>query len=97
LALTNSEQEPLVCVVVTVYNVAEYLGKCLESVTQQTVRNLEIIVVDDASTDNFAEVMAQWEAKDKRIRSLRLPLGTVGGAGQPTNRGIESCSPESKV
>jgi glycosyltransferase involved in cell wall biosynthesis len=82
---------------VTVYNIAPYLGKCLESVTAQTIRNLDIIIVDDASTDTTPEVMAEWEAKDKRIRTLSLHIGTNGGAGQPTNRGIELCKPESKV
>jgi hypothetical protein len=94
---TRIDAEPLICVVVTAYNVAEYLGKCLETVTQQTIRNLEIIVVDDASTDNSASVISQYLSRDERIRSLLLPSGTLGGAGQPTNRGIESCSPESEV
>jgi glycosyltransferase involved in cell wall biosynthesis len=96
-SINRTDPEPLICVVVTVYNVAPYLDKCLETVTAQTVRNLDIIIVDDASTDDTGEVMSRWEAKDSRIRSLRLMMGTNGGAGQPTNRGIELCRPESKV
>jgi glycosyltransferase involved in cell wall biosynthesis len=72
------------------------MDKCLETVVAQTIRNLDIIIVDDASTDNTPNVVAAWQARDKRIRSLRLPIGTNGGAGQPTNRGIELCSRKSK-
>ena len=86
----------LVCVVVTAYNVAGYLPECLDSITSQTYPHLDIIVVDDASTDNTTEVVAQRAARDSRIRHLRLPVGTNGGAGQPTNRGIEQCKAESR-
>jgi glycosyltransferase involved in cell wall biosynthesis len=57
---------------------------------------MDIIIVDDHSTDKTAEVAAAWASRDKRIRSLVLPVGTNGGAGQPTNRGIELCHNESK-
>jgi glycosyltransferase involved in cell wall biosynthesis len=79
-----------------VFNVAAYLGKCLETITAQTLKNLDIVIVDDASTDSTHDLVATWKEKDARIRYLRLPIGTNGGAGQPTNRGIELCSPDSK-
>jgi glycosyltransferase involved in cell wall biosynthesis len=68
----------------------------METVVAQTIRNLDIIIVDDASTDTTPDVIAQWELRDERVKSLRFALGTNGGAGQPSNRGIELCSIESK-
>ena len=46
------EEQPLISVIVPVYNVEEYLDKCVESIVNQTYRNLEIFLVDDGSPDN---------------------------------------------
>lgn len=62
-----SNAHPLISVIVPVYNTAPYLRKCLDSVCNQTYRELEIICVDDGSTDNSAEILAEYAAQDSRI------------------------------
>ena len=63
----KKETLPLISVIVPVYNVEKYIGKCLESICCQTYSNLEIIVVNDGSTDNSRQIVLQWTEKDKRI------------------------------
>ncbi len=60
--------ELLLSVIVPVYNTAPWLRKCLDSICAQTYRNLEILCVNDGSTDNSAEILAEYAAKDARIR-----------------------------
>lgn len=59
---------PLVSVVVPVYNNAAHLGSCLHSLLAQPVHDLEVVVVDDGSTDGSAEVAASYAARDARVR-----------------------------
>lgn len=61
-------ENPKVSILVPVYNTAQYLPKCLESLMNQTLREIEIIAVDDASPDNAAEVLREYAEKDSRIR-----------------------------
>lgn len=53
--------EPLISVIIPVYNVEKYLNKCITSVVEQTYKNLEIIIVDDGSTDQSPEICDEWE------------------------------------
>lgn len=64
-------QEPLVSIVTPVYNEAEYLGECIESVLAQTYDNWDYTVVDNCSTDTSLEIALRYAAKDKRIRVHR--------------------------
>lgn len=64
------KESPLITVVVPVYNTSRWLRKCLDSVCGQTYRNLEIICVNDGSTDNSAEILAEYAAKDARVRVI---------------------------
>ncbi len=76
-----------VSVIVPVYNVERYLRKCLDSLSAQTLRDIEIILVSDASPDNSAEIMREYEIKDTRIRCIYLDINLkMGGA---RNRGVE--------
>lgn len=59
---------PKVSILIPVYNTAKYLPKCLESAMNQTLQEIEIIAVNDASPDNAAEVLAEYAAKDPRIK-----------------------------
>ena len=59
-----------VSVVVPVYNVQKYLKKCLDSIVNQTLKEIEIICVDDGSTDSSGEILDQYAAKDKRVRVI---------------------------
>ncbi len=68
-------KEPLISVVVPVYNAAAFLDQCLESIVAQTYRNLEILVVDDGSTDGSAEMCDYWAERDERVRVIHQPNG----------------------
>lgn len=63
-------KEPLVSVLVAVYNVDKYLSKCLESIINQTYINLEIIIVDDGSIDTSLSICKDYEKKDTRIKVI---------------------------
>jgi CDP-glycerol glycerophosphotransferase len=71
---------PRISVVVPVYNVEEYLEECLTSVVRQTARDLEILVVDDGSTDGSAAIAQAFAARDERIRIITQPNGGLGAA-----------------
>lgn len=58
---------PLVSLVIPVYNTDKYLETCLESVINQTYNNIEIIVIDDGSTDSSATICDAYRDKDSRI------------------------------
>lgn len=58
---------PLISVIVPVFNMEQYLKKCLDSVTMQTFENIEIICIDDGSTDNSPAILAEYAARDSRI------------------------------
>ena len=79
---------PELSVVVIGYNDRANLPRAIKSVQRQTLRNLEIIVVDDASTDGSAEVAEKRAAKDPRISVVRLPENS-GGCSAPRNAGLE--------
>ena len=74
---------PLVSVVIPAYNHARFVGDALESVLRQTVRDWEMIVIDDGSTDGTADIVQRY--KDPRLRLLRQPNS---GAHAALNRGI---------
>lgn len=69
-----------ISIIVPAYNIQDYLGPTLDSVLAQTYRNLEIIVVDDGSTDGTAAVMDTYAAKDSRIKAIRKENGGVTSA-----------------
>ena len=58
---------PDISVIVPVYNTESYLKKCIENIINQTFRNIEIILVDDGSTDTSAEILADYALRDNRI------------------------------
>lgn len=72
--------EPLISVVVPVYNVETYLDECLESIVKQSYGHLEIIVVDDGSTDNSGTLCDRWAERDERIRVIHQPNGGLSAA-----------------
>jgi len=62
--------QPLISVIVPVYNVEKYLPQCLDSVIGQTYENLEIICVNDGSTDKSLDILREYERKDSRIKVI---------------------------
>ena len=85
------DAQALVSVIVPVYNVEAYLDQCLDSISAQTHRNLEIICVNDGSTDDSLGIMQRHAAEDDRIRIIDKPNG---GYGQGCNRGIDEARGE---
>lgn len=75
--MSTPANSPLVSVVIPVYNMAEYVTETLASVSRSTYPSLEVIVVDDGSTDNSAAVVEAYAATDARVRLLRQPNGGV--------------------
>ena len=73
-------QKPLISVVVPVYNVEKYLNKCLDSIIGQTYRNLEIILVDDGSTDDSGAICDVYREKDSRVRVVHQKNQGLSGA-----------------
>ena len=67
------EKQGKISVVVPVHNVEAYVEKCLASLAAQTYPDMEVIVVDDASTDGGGAICAAWAARDSRFQVLRLP------------------------
>ena len=61
---------PLVSIIVPVYNTAQYLKRCINSIINQTYKNLEIICVNDGSTDGSELILDEFAAKDSRIRII---------------------------
>ena len=70
----------LVSIIVPIYNTEEYIDKCVESIINQTYKEIEIILIDDGSTDNSPILCDKWEEKDKRIHVIHLKNGGVSRA-----------------
>ena len=63
--------EDLISINITTYNRSHLLARCLDSVISQTYKNIEIVIVDDYSTDDTANVVDQYIARDPRIKYIR--------------------------
>ncbi|MBR2339971.1 MAG: glycosyltransferase [Clostridia bacterium] len=83
--------EPLISVIVPVYNVEKYLRKCVDSIIAQTYKNLEIILVDDGSPDNCGAICDEYEEKDGRIKVIHKENGGLSSA---RNAGLDIASGE---
>jgi glycosyltransferase involved in cell wall biosynthesis len=68
-----SNSRPVISVITAAYNAEPYLPACIESVLNQTERRLELLVVDDGSSDATSEIVAQYAARDARVRGFRGP------------------------
>ena len=68
---------PKVSVIVPVYNVEDYLEQCVKSILSQTLEDIEVLLVNDASTDGSLKVARSFET-DKRVRVLEKPHGWLG-------------------
>lgn len=77
---------PKVSIILPIYNVREYLAEALDSVINQTLRDLEIICVDDGSTDGSLDIIREYAAKDPRIVVI---TGPNGGYGKAMNKGLD--------
>ena len=78
-----------ISIIVPVYNVEAYLERCVESILKQTYSNLEILLVNDGSTDKSGELCDQLALRDQRIRVIHKENG---GLSDARNRGIDEAS-----
>ena len=79
--------DKLVSVIIPVYNVESYLSRCLDSVLNQTYKDIEIILIDDGSTDNSLKICNKYQKKDKRIKVIS---NTNHGVSYTRNCGIDA-------
>ena len=86
-----SDKQKLISVIIPVYNTAEYLTGCLDSVINNDYKNLEIICVNDGSTDSSPEILRRYEKNDSRIKVIDVPNG---GVSRARNIGLDNASGE---
>ena len=79
-------EEHLISIIIPVYNVEDYINRCIESVINQSYKNLEIILVDDGSTDNSGKICDTYKLKDDRIIVLHK---NNGGLSDARNKGLD--------
>jgi len=78
---------PKVSIIVPVYNVEKYLKRCLDSLVNQSLKDIEIIIINDASTDNSLKVIREYESKYNTIKVINSPTNLKQGGAR--NLGIE--------
>lgn len=81
-------KEPLVSIVIPVYNAEKYLNDTIESIQNQTYKNWEAIFVDDCSKDNSCSIIKKYMDQDKRIKLLKMKINN-GNPSYPRNYGIK--------
>lgn len=79
----------LITIVVPIYNVEEYLNKCIETILCQTYENIEILLIDDGSTDNCGNICDLYAKKDSRVKVIHKENG---GLSDARNTGIEAAN-----
>ena len=84
-------KEPLVSVIVPIYNVEIYLSKCIKSILEQTYRNIEVILVNDGSSDKSREICLEFAEQDSRIKLVHQKNGGLSSA---RNTGIDYANGE---
>ena len=78
---------PIISIIVPVYNTERYLSECLNSIIAQTYQNIEIVIVDDASTDNSCRIITEFQRRDDRIKCFRHEKN--GGISKARNTGLK--------
>ena len=89
--ITNIENIPIVSIIVPVYNAEKYLLRCIESILSQSIQNIELLLVDDGSQDNSAQICDEYSQKDTRVRVIHKENGGVSSA---RNLGIKEAKGE---
>lgn len=82
-------QTKLFSIIVPIYKVEKYLHKCVNSLVNQTYKDIEIVLVDDGSPDNCPQICDEYAAKDKRINVIHKKNG---GLSDARNVGLENCT-----
>ncbi len=82
------EEKPLISVIVPVYNAEKYLKQCVESILNQTYQNIELILIDDGSTDNSLDICNRYKKADNRVKVITQKNA---GAAAARNAGLAVC------
>jgi glycosyltransferase involved in cell wall biosynthesis len=83
--------QPKISIVVPIYGVEKYLNECVDSILNQTLRDIEVVLVDDGSKDRCPEMVDEYAARDSRVVAIHQPNG---GYGRAVNHGIEVATGE---
>lgn len=83
---------PKISIIIPIYNVEKYIKQCLESIISQTLKDIEILCIDDCGTDSSIKIVESFVKKDNRIKVIRLDKNKLPGAAR--NIGIKSSSGE---
>ena len=70
ISIIYCNDNPKISIIIPVYNTKKYLRKCLDSVINQTLKEIEIICINDASTDSSKQILEEYSSKDKRIKII---------------------------
>lgn len=87
--MKKEQHQPKVSVLVPIYNVEKYLRQCLDSLVAQTLEDIEIICINDGSTDNSLQIIEEYASKDSRIKIINK---TNSGYGASMNMGLAQAS-----
>lgn len=82
---------PLISIIVPIYNVERFLDRCVQSIINQTYKNLEILLIDDGSPDDCPNIAAQWARKDYRVKVYHK---SNGGLSDARNYGLDRAKGE---
>lgn len=87
----NIENYHKISIIVPIYEVEQYMNRCVSSIVNQTYKNLEIILVDDGSTDNCPDMCDKWKQRDSRIKVIHKKNG---GLSDARNEGVKIATGE---
>ena len=79
-----------ISIIIPVYNKEDYLSECIDSIINQSYKNLEIIIIDDGSTDRSVEIIKRYESLDRRIKFFKqenLGVSSARNLGLKTQQG----------
>lgn len=85
----HMNNDPLISLIIPCYNAEQTLKKCLDSVVRQTYQNLEVIIIDDGSTDGSSEIYKEFQHHDQRIKFIKQ---TNSGVSKARNEGVKAAS-----
>lgn len=85
---------PLISIIVPIYNIAEYASECIQSLINQTYKNIEIILVDDGSTDHSPVICDEFAEQDERIKVIHK---RNGGLSDARNAGLDVATENTSV